>query len=100
VEAASPYGGMRAVLFLPNELLTKAETPAPATAMNEPSADQRTSTGLPKRQRRSHAVPAQSAEHGNWGTGTPSVMGAWQRGSLTGRGSEDEPDDEKGTSAS
>lgn len=100
VEAASPYGGMRAVLFLPNELLTKAETPAPAPAMNEPAADQRTSTGLPKRQRRSHAVPAQSAEHGNWGTGTPSVMGAWQRGSLTGRGSEDEPDDEKGTSAS
>ena len=88
VDSRSPYGGVRAVVFLPSELLTTvpadeppAEAPAPAPVL--------TSGGLPRRQRQADetarsqdfpaSAPAQPSPHKAAG------LGAWQRGTRSGR---------------
>ncbi|WP_326609957.1 ATP-binding protein [Streptomyces scopuliridis] len=107
VDSTSPYGGVRAVVLLPDELLTAMPEPAPepqpepkefpAVAASSPMppeenpvAPSTTFGGLPKRRRRGaiSIVPtADSAE-----TPAPrsseqaaSVMGAFQRGTQSGR---------------
>ena len=123
VDTRSPYGGVRAVMFLPNELLTRATKPkavherAVTTSVDdaEPSTSVRTASGLPMRRRRTpagesvpaarvatdrpaagpSAPPAQSAP-----TTLPSSpsskaalgMGAWQRGTKSGRASLPSPE--------
>ncbi|GAA2722093.1 ATP-binding protein [Actinocorallia aurantiaca] len=88
VDSRSPYGGVRAVVFLPSELLTTvpadespAEAPAPAPVL--------TSGGLPRRHRQADeparsqdfpaSAPAQPSRHKAAG------LGAWQRGTRSGR---------------
>ncbi|GAB2756066.1 ATP-binding protein [Amycolatopsis magusensis] len=84
VDTRSPYGGVRAVLFLPTELLTRITTPAtkPPAATPEPEPVKRipspsprpepvavaakselgtTAHGLPRRRRRTAATAAPSA---------------------------------------
>ncbi|MET9609570.1 ATP-binding protein [Streptomyces sp. NPDC006512] len=101
VDSSSPYGGVRAVLLLPHELLTgmpERRSPAPpvsgsATLSGGPEAAVSTSStvdGLPRRSRkRPMAIVPGTA------SGTPSagrsdaeaaaIMGAFQRGTLSGR---------------
>ncbi|WP_327185987.1 ATP-binding protein [Streptomyces sp. NBC_01334] len=101
VDSTSPYGGVRAVLLLPHDLLTNApeqKEPAPvvptvtATARSGPEGGLSTSTtadGLPKRRRKrpmaivpgsaSASTPARS------GAETAAIMGAFQRGTQSGR---------------
>jgi hypothetical protein len=96
VDTRSPYGGVRAVVFLPTELLTRAARPAtpntaapPAPAQPaEPTDYERTANGLPKRRRHAPAAdqaapaapaPARPAER------TATGLGAWQRGTRSGR---------------
>ncbi|WP_242579325.1 ATP-binding protein [Amycolatopsis sp. 195334CR] len=87
VDTRSPYGGVRAVLFLPTELLTRITTPSPAPAVIATPPAPRTETpavtteparpaepvpakapdlgttahGLPRRRRRTPAAAASSA---------------------------------------
>ncbi|WP_049579096.1 ATP-binding protein [Streptomyces sp. SBT349] len=94
VDSASPYGGVRAVVLLPQELLTSMPEPQepsapefPVEAEGEPTAT--TAGGLPKRRRRgaiaivpqsdSDAAAVRSSEE------TASIMGAFQRGTQSGR---------------
>ncbi|MET8169116.1 ATP-binding protein [Streptomyces sp. NPDC057456] len=102
VDSTSPYGGVRAVLLLPHDLLTNAPeqrepapvVPAAATtaARSGPEGGLSTSTtadGLPKRRRKrpmaivpgsaSASTPARS------GAETAAIMGAFQRGTQSGR---------------
>jgi histidine kinase/DNA gyrase B/HSP90-like ATPase len=98
VDTRSPYGGVRAVVFLPTALLTRASKPAtPNTAVALPPSPSpamdddvdRTPGGLPRRRRRepipdpspstSVAAPVQPAER------TATGLGAWQRGTRSGR---------------
>ncbi|OQR62626.1 ATP-binding protein [Streptomyces maremycinicus] len=103
VDSTSPYGGVRAVLLLPHDLLTNAPeqkepapvvpaAAAPATARGGPEGALSTSTtadGLPKRRRKrpmaivpgsaSASTPARS------GAETAAIMGAFQRGTQSGR---------------
>ncbi|MDJ0462423.1 ATP-binding protein [Streptomyces sp. H27-C3] len=113
VDSTSPYGGVRAVVLLPDELLTampesdrRPETPvrrrevtedppvgkfpsAPLESEEIPVAPSTTFGGLPKRRRRgaisivpaadTDAAPARSTEQ------IASVMGAFQRGTHSGR---------------
>ncbi|MFE1960771.1 MULTISPECIES: ATP-binding protein [unclassified Streptomyces] len=102
VDSTSPYGGVRAVVLLPEELLTSMPAPAPepeenpAMAASSPMPPEETPAtrgttfgGLPKRRRRgaisivpaaeSTETPARSSEQ------AASVMGAFQRGTQSGR---------------
>ncbi|MEU3614616.1 MULTISPECIES: ATP-binding protein [unclassified Streptomyces] len=101
VDSTSPYGGVRAVLLLPHDLLTSApeqKEPAPvapavaATGLSGAEGALTASTtadGLPKRRRKrpmaivpgsaSAATPARS------GAETAAIMGAFQRGTQSGR---------------
>jgi hypothetical protein len=98
VDTRSPYGGVRAVVFLPTELLTRAVRPqTPNTAVppaptqqpeEQPTDFERTPNGLPKRRRHTPAAeqaapaapaPARPAER------TATGLGAWQRGTRSGR---------------
>ncbi|NBM18902.1 sensor histidine kinase KdpD [Streptomyces sp. GC420] len=102
VDSTSPYGGVRAVVLLPDDLLTSmpepkeppvASAPAPIPRQSggpEPAAVPATTAGgLPKRRRRGAmaivppagetAPPARSTEE------TASIMGAFQRGTQSGR---------------
>ncbi|MCX4547521.1 ATP-binding protein [Streptomyces sp. NBC_01387] len=104
VDTTSPYGGVRAVVLLPDELLTAMPEPAPQPEAKEiptvaasspmpPEEDSaaRSTTfgGLPKRSRRgaisivptadSEETPVRSTEQ------IASVMGAFQRGTQSGR---------------
>ena len=95
VDTVSPYGGVRAVVFLPTELLTRVEVPEPdattvegASGTGELPVQRSTANGLPKRRRRQAASdppatadkpPARSAAH------TATSLGAWQRGTKSGR---------------
>ncbi|RAY15717.1 ATP-binding protein [Actinomadura craniellae] len=96
VDTQSPYGGVRAVVFLPMDLLTRipAETGAPGAAPEQPAAREdragQTSSGLPKRRRMEVAAavapspepadrPARPARE------IAAGMGAWQRGTRSGR---------------
>lgn len=106
VDSTSPYGGVRAVVLLPDELLTSMPEPTPepkpepkeftAVAASSPMppeenpvAPPTTFGGLPKRRRRGAIsivptadgadAPARSSEQ------AASVMGAFQRGTQSGR---------------
>ncbi|WP_367319729.1 ATP-binding protein [Streptomyces sp. HUAS ZL42] len=103
VDSSSPYGGVRAVLLLPHELLTgmpekRVQAPAvPAAAVADPSGPEPTVTGgsttvdgLPKRRRkRPMAVVPGSAPTVptpiRSGAETAAIMGAFQRGTQSGR---------------
>ncbi|MDX2675207.1 MULTISPECIES: ATP-binding protein [Streptomyces] len=111
VDSTSPYGGVRAVLLLPHDLLTNApeqKEPAPAvaptvtaTGFSGPegalTANTTTADGLPKRRRKrpmaivpgsaSAATPARS------GAETAAIMGAFQRGTQSGRATPADPAD-------
>jgi hypothetical protein len=101
VDSTSPYGGVRAVLLLPEELLTSMPEPKkPSAALDgavgmagaPAGALETTADGLPKRRRKNRpmaVVPGSSS-------GTPrtrtrssqeraSIMGAFQRGTEDGR---------------
>ncbi|MFE2376453.1 ATP-binding protein [Streptomyces sp. NPDC059398] len=107
VDSTSPYGGVRAVVLLPDDLLTSMPEPAPqpeakeipTVAASSPMPPEENSAaapapattfgGLPKRSRRgpisivpeadAEAAPARSTEQ------IASVMGAFQRGTQSGR---------------
>ncbi|MFJ1748291.1 ATP-binding protein [Streptomyces sp. NPDC088116] len=108
VDSTSPYGGVRAVVLLPEELLTSMPTPEPeptptpepeefpTVAASSPMPPEEAQTtpsttfgGLPKRRRRGAIsivptadntdAPARSSEQ------AASVMGAFQRGTQSGR---------------
>ncbi|PJN01393.1 ATP-binding protein [Streptomyces sp. CB01201] len=103
IDSTSPYGGVRAVVMVPKELLTEMPEPkrptstqeANAAALSRGSAPAATEHGLPRRRnkrgmalvpdggaRSDEAPPARSAEE------RVAVMGAFQRGTLSGRGAE------------
>ncbi|CAL9634445.1 ATP-binding protein [Streptomyces sp. enrichment culture] len=109
VDSSSPYGGVRAVLLLPHDLLTsmpEKRTPAPgATAASglprsgpEPAQTvASTADGLPKRRRKrpmaivpgstpASPAPARSSAE------TAAIMGAFQRGTQSGRSASPEAD--------
>ncbi|MFI7292975.1 ATP-binding protein [Streptomyces sp. NPDC050121] len=111
VDSTSPYGGVRAVLLLPHDLLTNApeqKEPAPAVASTVTAtgfsgpegaltANTTTADGLPKRRRKrpmaivpgsaSAPTPARS------GAETAAIMGAFQRGTQSGRATPADPAD-------
>ncbi|WP_416977429.1 ATP-binding protein [Streptomyces sp. T028] len=109
VDSSSPYGGVRAVLLLPHDLLTSAPeqrepapvpstgTAAPITGGPEaPVAIGTTSDGLPKRRRkRPMAIVPGSASNGSGptrsGAETAAIMGAFQRGTRSGRATQTDP---------
>ncbi|MGG8406852.1 ATP-binding protein [Streptomyces sp. 12297] len=115
VDSSSPYGGVRAVLLLPHALLTamperKAPAPASPVAAAEPGggpeaavATASTADGLPKRSRKrpmaivpggtSPSLPAARS-----GAETAAIMGAFQRGTQSGRATRpDAPDQTSST---
>ncbi|MGI5446612.1 ATP-binding protein [Streptomyces sp. CA-243310] len=101
VDSSSPYGGVRAVLLLPHELLTgmperKAPAPTGAASAAHPSgpeyavATSSTVDGLPKRSRKrpmaivpgnTQGAPSASRSDAE----AAAIMGAFQRGTLHGR---------------
>jgi signal transduction histidine kinase len=115
VDMRSPYGGVRAVVFLPTSLLTQVSTdPEPAlasapaaTSTADAPTERTTTSGLPKRTRRQPAAARATAEQpasepqaaesstespawsGTLPTRVPkqtgSGLGAWQRGTRFGR---------------
>ncbi|MFD1659594.1 ATP-binding protein [Streptomyces caeni] len=126
VDTRSPYGGVRAVVFLPSTLLTHADpaatedpaVPAPApdleTAPSSGTDDSAprpaevvgsTSGGLPKRRRRTPrasqpaapaAAPADEVERRS-AEENARRMGAFARGTRFGRTTQDSPDDARDT---
>ncbi|MEU3252238.1 ATP-binding protein [Streptomyces sp. NPDC006997] len=109
VDSTSPYGGVRAVVLLPHELLTgmpEKKAPAnPAGTARDGGTESALTTGsttdgLPRRRRKrpmaivpgtssgdSDAAPRSGAE-------TAAIMGAFQRGTRSGRASQPEPGDQ------
>ncbi|QMU72189.1 sensor histidine kinase [Streptacidiphilus sp. P02-A3a] len=108
VDSSSPYGGVRAVLLLPHELLTgmperKAPAPTMSSAMppaaapvpvgaDSGSVAQSTADGLPRRHRKRPMaiVPGSEREPAALGSArsgveTAAIMGAFQRGTRSGR---------------
>lgn len=104
VTGVSRYGGVRAVVLLPEELWTMEETPPPASEVPVSSirrvegreqAGARTMHGLPKRGARKSpiaSVPSDGSAPGGAGaaprraaSGSGGGLGAFQRGTLTGR---------------
>ncbi|WP_122617768.1 ATP-binding protein [Streptomyces sp. Tu 4128] len=100
VDSSSPYGGVRAVVLLPHELLTgmpEKKTPAPATARpvrdGGPEAApvaSRTDDGLPRRRRKRPMAIVPGNEPtprpaGRSDSEQAQVMGAFQRGTRSGR---------------
>ncbi|AQS71336.1 ATP-binding protein [Streptomyces pactum] len=103
VDSSSPYGGVRAVVLLPHELLTampERKAPAPAargTARPGPDGgpeasltSAETGDGLPRRRRKRPMaiVPGSSSaprQAGRSDSEQAQVMGAFQRGTQTGR---------------
>lgn len=107
VDTRSPYGGVRAVVFLPTALLTQASKPAavhefssvaPAPRIIEPETVGRTASGLPIRRRREPVGTVTAASSPAEPVGTPATaapqrpvreiasgLGAWQRGTKSGR---------------
>ncbi|MFJ4852442.1 MULTISPECIES: ATP-binding protein [unclassified Streptomyces] len=101
IDSTSPYGGVRAVVMVPKELLTEMPEPKTPTSTQEVSAaaasrgsaPAATEGGLPRRRnkrgmalvpdggrRSDEAPPTRSAE------ARVAAMGAFQRGTLSGRG--------------
>ncbi|MCX5267738.1 ATP-binding protein [Streptomyces sp. NBC_00199] len=115
VDSTSPYGGVRAVLLLPHDLLTNApeqKEPAPVvpaastapvgggpeTALTTAT----TSDGLPKRRRkRPMAIVPGSASNASGasrtGAETAAIMGAFQRGTRSGRAVQTDPAEQSST---
>ncbi|RKN38951.1 ATP-binding protein [Streptomyces hoynatensis] len=97
VDSSSPYGGVRAVVLLPQELLTSMPEQENSPASEEPAAEApreqpaTTAGGLPKRRRRGQMaiVPQARTERGTVAARsseeTASIMGAFQRGTQSGR---------------
>ncbi|MBM7091412.1 ATP-binding protein [Streptomyces sp. NPDC012461] len=112
VDSSSPYGGVRAVVLLPHELLTamperKAPAPAARPAANgpddgpEPSPAVPASTvdGLPRRRRKRPMaiVPGTASAPrpaGRSDSEQAQVMGAFQRGTQSGRVTQPEAGDQ------
>ncbi|MEV0980915.1 ATP-binding protein [Streptomyces sp. NPDC049915] len=107
VDSSSPYGGVRAVVLLPHELLTAMpEQKAPAHSMPthamphstgpEPALTASATTdGLPRRRRKRPMaiVPGSASDarpSGRSGAETAAIMGAFQRGTQSGRAARDE----------
>jgi K+-sensing histidine kinase KdpD len=115
VDSTSPYGGVRAVLLLPHDLLTNApeqKEPAPvvpaattAPLGSGPEAALTTATtsdGLPKRRRkRPMAIVPGSASNASGtprtGAETAAIMGAFQRGTRSGRAVQTDPAEQSST---
>jgi len=108
VDSSSPYGGVRAVLLLPHDLLTNApeqKEPAPVVPAAAPQGRggpegavpmTTTSDGLPKRRRkRPMAIVPGTASDGSGparsGAETAAIMGAFQRGTRSGRATQTDP---------
>ncbi|MFD5857533.1 ATP-binding protein [Streptomyces chartreusis] len=100
VDSTSPYGGVRAVVLVPEELLTSMPEPKiPNAAVNaDAQADEAggdapatTSDGLPKRRRKQRpmavvpSTPGTARSPGRSTEETASIMSAFQRGTQTGR---------------
>ncbi|MFE5631604.1 ATP-binding protein [Streptomyces sp. NPDC056470] len=102
VDSSSPYGGVRAVLLLPHEMLTgmpekKTPPPAvPAVAVTDPGGPtpavtaSTTDDGLPRRRRKRpmaivSGTPAPAPAATRSGAETAAIMGAFQRGTQSGR---------------
>ncbi|WP_329224077.1 ATP-binding protein [Streptomyces sp. NBC_01485] len=102
VDSSSPYGGVRGVVLLPHDLLTNApeqREPSPvvptvaATGHSGPDAaltgNTTTADGLPKRRRKRPMaiVPGSTSApaHARSGAETAAIMGAFQRGTQSGR---------------
>ncbi|MFJ3582087.1 ATP-binding protein [Streptomyces sp. NPDC090127] len=102
VDSSSPYGGVRAVLLLPHDLLTgmperKAPAPVvPAAAVTDPSGPApamvtaTTDDGLPRRRRKRPMTIVNGGEQSapasaRSGAETAAIMGAFQRGTQSGR---------------
>jgi two-component sensor histidine kinase len=117
IDSTSPYGGVRAVVMVPKELLTDMPEPKrPTTAQEVGSAaagrgsvPAATAGGLPRRQNKRRAmalVPDSDGRHDETVTAPPArsaearvaAMGAFQRGTLSGR-SAGVPADERDTTA-
>ncbi|WP_225804527.1 sensor histidine kinase KdpD [Streptomyces sp. NK15101] len=115
VDSSSPYGGVRAVVLLPHELLTSVPvqkpTAPPVISAGAPSqggpeavlATSSTADGLPKRRRKRpmaivpSSTPAQAPSRSD--AEAAAIMGAFQRGTESGRASFPEaPDRTSGTS--
>lgn len=118
VDSSSPYGGVRAVVLLPHELLSgmpERKAPAPAvrgTARPVPDGGPEPGSsspltgddGLPRRRRKrpmaivpgSASTPRQAARSDSE---QAQVMGAFQRGTQSGRGAEPESPESQGTPA-
>ncbi|MFR9794798.1 ATP-binding protein [Streptomyces sp. MS06] len=119
VDSTSPYGGVRSVVLLPHELLTampehKAPAPAGAAGAPHPAGPEpalsaaTTSDGLPRRRRkRPMAIVPGSASTTRTstrdGAETAAIMGAFQRGTQSGRadrpGGTDDPSSPRGASS-
>ncbi|MES4906700.1 MULTISPECIES: ATP-binding protein [unclassified Streptomyces] len=99
VDSASPYGGVRAVVLLPEDLLTNMPEPEEPPAVVPPAARARgeeapadeasTPGGLPKRRRKGSISIVPRADFTPGATRsseeTASIMGAFQRGTQSGR---------------
>jgi signal transduction histidine kinase len=100
VDSTSPYGGVRAVVLLPEELLTSMPEPKQPNAaahagegVDEAGAEAPATTadGLPKRRRKQRPMavvpsgPGSSRPSARSSEETASIMGAFQRGTQTGR---------------
>ncbi|MFB7940281.1 sensor histidine kinase [Streptomyces sp. NPDC004779] len=110
VDSSSPYGGVRAVVLLPHELLTSVPVQKPAAppviaapstpipggpeaVLSHPSPSPASSTadGLPKRRRKRpmaivpSSTPAQAPSRSD--AEAAAIMGAFQRGTESGRAS-------------
>lgn len=112
VDSTSPYGGVRAVLLLPHDLLTSAPeqkepapvVPAAATPARNgpepaPAQGSTTADGLPKRRRkRPMAIVPGSASNApdpaRSGAERASIMGAFQRGTQSGRATHADPSEQ------
>ncbi|WP_456240034.1 ATP-binding protein [Actinopolyspora lacussalsi] len=94
VDAPPLYGGMRAVVFVPNELLTHIETPDENEVRQKASTEsaggeeqstparQRTSGGLPKRSRRTRETAAAQADSAPPADSDSAAgLAAWQQAS-------------------
>ncbi|MFD3549977.1 ATP-binding protein [Streptomyces sp. NPDC058655] len=107
VDSSSPYGGVRAVLLLPHELLTamperKAPAPAAPVYTADPSGPEAAVTtsstvdGLPKRSRKRPmaivpgSTPAPAAASRS-DAEAAAIMGAFQRGTENGRALRPDP---------
>lgn len=117
VDTCSPYGGVRAVVFLPNELLTRVSKPTmPDNAVALPPEQQpravgaaddaepeRTPGGLPRR-RRARAAGQSTPSSAPAGTAPPDQrvvtgLAAWKRGTDSGRATTPPPVAEGNTQA-